>query len=304
MSHYPNIKNDQGRMEHLSSLYGVLFEFFGGEVLPNSAELMGMYGRMCVNSFSICNQEFQSVGSGIYLGASVVDHSCQPNAVVTFEGTTLIMRALEPIPSFDWSKIFISYIDVMALKSERQRELENTYYFLCQCPKCVVPEPVMEMTGAACPNKNCEGCIDINSIKADQACQKCGTLVTEDFIREYHEIMDITNVHLENMKDTPYLDVCEVFLRKHEGVLYKYNVKHVKILDLTFDTCIDFGKFEEATKYGLDEFYGKIHPMTGLLHLKLGKLLLYQNDTREALEHLMKAKQVLKITHGVTSSLY
>ncbi|KAJ8931425.1 hypothetical protein NQ314_015664 [Rhamnusium bicolor] len=304
MSHYPDLKTDQGRMEHLSSLYGVLYEFFGGELLPNSAELMGMYGRMCVNCFSICNQEFQSVGSGIYLGASVVDHSCKPNAVVTFEGTTLIMRALETLPDFDWSKIFISYIDVMALKKERQKELECTYYFLCQCPKCIEPEPVIEMTGAACPNKDCNNCIDINSVKAGQRCSKCNALVSEDFIREYQDVMEMTTMHIEEN-----LDVCKVCLRKHDGILYKYNVKHVKILDLAFDSSIELGKFEEATDYGLEliksfyEYYGKIHPMTGLLHLKLGKLLLYQNNTSYALDHLKKAKEILEITHGITSSL-
>lgn len=60
---------------------------------------------MCVNSFSICTQELQSVGTGIYLAASVVDHSCKPNAVVTFEGTTLYMRALEEFSFLDWSKV-------------------------------------------------------------------------------------------------------------------------------------------------------------------------------------------------------
>lgn len=64
---------------------------------------------MCVNSFSICDQELHSIGTGIYLAASVVDHSCKPNAVVTFEGTTLIMRALETLPVLDWSKV-ISHI--------------------------------------------------------------------------------------------------------------------------------------------------------------------------------------------------
>lgn len=60
---------------------------------------------MCVNSFNICNQEFQSLGTGIYLGASIVDHSCKPNALATFEGTTLYIRALETIPNLDWTKV-------------------------------------------------------------------------------------------------------------------------------------------------------------------------------------------------------
>lgn len=51
------------------------------------------------------------------------------------------------------------------------------------------------------------------------------------------------------------------------------------------------------------EYYGKIHPLTGLLHLKLGKLLMYQEKLQPALEHLKKAKEILEITHGINSTL-
>lgn len=43
---YPNLKNDKSRMEHFTSLCGVLFDFLGDMSLPNSAELMGLYGRV------------------------------------------------------------------------------------------------------------------------------------------------------------------------------------------------------------------------------------------------------------------
>ncbi|KAJ8914972.1 hypothetical protein NQ315_002496 [Exocentrus adspersus] len=105
LSHYPEIKNDKSRMEHLSSLYGVLLDFFKGEALPDFVEFTGMYGRVCINSFSICNQELQSIGTGVYLASSIVNHSCKPNAVVTFEGTVLFMRALEVLPCLDWTQV-------------------------------------------------------------------------------------------------------------------------------------------------------------------------------------------------------
>ncbi|CAH1986255.1 unnamed protein product [Acanthoscelides obtectus] len=311
MSHYDRIKEDQLRVEHVTCLYGVLFEYFNGENVPSSAELMEIYGKMCINSFNICSQELQSVGTGIYLGASILDHSCKPNVVATFESTEIVLRALEKIPVLDWSKMFISYIDVMALKKERQSELESAYYFLCQCPSCVEPEPIVEMMGMACPNKQCKNCIDSTCIKPGQKCSKCKTEIKEEFIREFNDIMDMTNMHLDNMKgSTSYLDVCKVCLKNHEGLLYKYNIRHVKILDLAFDSCIDFGKFDDATQYGLKlvnsfhKYYGKKHPLTGLLHLKLGKLLMYQDRVKEAVKHLQEAKSILQVTHGITSSLF
>lgn len=47
-----------------------------------------------------------SIATAIFLGVSVTDHSCKPNAVATFEGTTLHIHAIEDIECLDWSKVF------------------------------------------------------------------------------------------------------------------------------------------------------------------------------------------------------
>jgi hypothetical protein len=47
-SDYSDLKQDQKRMEHFTSLYGVLIDFIGESNLPNTAELMGIYGRVSV----------------------------------------------------------------------------------------------------------------------------------------------------------------------------------------------------------------------------------------------------------------
>lgn len=60
---------------------------------------------MCINSFNICEQELQSLGAGIYLGASVIDHSCDPTAVAIFEGTTLCIRNIKPLQGLDFSQV-------------------------------------------------------------------------------------------------------------------------------------------------------------------------------------------------------
>lgn len=46
-----------------------------------------------------------SIATGIYLGVSVTDHSCKPNAVATFEGTTLHIQVTEDMEYLDWSKV-------------------------------------------------------------------------------------------------------------------------------------------------------------------------------------------------------
>jgi len=43
---YPTLKNDDHRLEHFSSLCGVLKEYMGEANLPNAIELLGIYGRV------------------------------------------------------------------------------------------------------------------------------------------------------------------------------------------------------------------------------------------------------------------
>ncbi|XP_068910338.1 histone-lysine N-methyltransferase SMYD3 isoform X2 [Tenebrio molitor] len=309
MSHYPNIKGDQQRMEHFTSLCAVLFDFLGDDSLPNSAELMGMYGRMCINSFNIIDQELQCLGTGMYLGASVIDHSCNPNAVAIFEGPILHIRALKTLQYLDWSEIRISYIDVLNTTKDRQKELEAAYYFLCQCPRCLAPEPP-EINAAACPNDQCDNYIDAESASANDKCGKCGAAITENFLELFKQVIEFTDIHLQNMKQLAYFDVCEICLQKQRGVLHKFNIKHVKTLDLAFQSSIDFQKWDFARTYALElvdafhKYYGQMHPITGLLHLKLGKILVFEEKDAFAFDHLTKAYQILKITHGVNSTIF
>jgi hypothetical protein len=60
---------------------------------------------------SICDAEVRPVGIGLYLVISLlVNHSCAPNAVLLFKGTTAVLRATAPIPA--GAEISMSYIEV------------------------------------------------------------------------------------------------------------------------------------------------------------------------------------------------
>ena len=54
--------------------------------LPSKPEILEIYSRVLINSFNIMDDEYQPIGIGLYLAASVFDHSCNPNAAVVFSG--------------------------------------------------------------------------------------------------------------------------------------------------------------------------------------------------------------------------
>jgi len=56
---------------------------------------------MCINAFNILDNNLNTIGTGIYLAASVINHSCVPNATATFDGTTLRIGAITDIEHTD-----------------------------------------------------------------------------------------------------------------------------------------------------------------------------------------------------------
>ncbi|KAF5299334.1 hypothetical protein FQA39_LY02507 [Lamprigera yunnana] len=308
ISHYPNVKEDPVRMEHFTSLCGVLSEFLGNEFMPNPIELMGIYGRMCVNSFTICDEELKGLGTGIYLGASIIDHSCQPNAVAIFQGTLLNIRATETMPHLNWDKVFLSYTDTLQKPEVRRKELMSNYYFICRCPRCLDPEECNIMSAGACPNRDCNAALQLGDQDITE-CDQCGTEITLEVKQQYKDVTEFTEIQLQNMK-LAYLDVCKVCLRKHQGVLHDLNIQHVRILDSAFESSIDFGQWDEAKQFGValisgfKKYLGNMHPLLGLVYLKLAKILVYQEDLLEGRKYLKEAYHILKITHGEDSSLY
>ncbi|KAL3280383.1 hypothetical protein HHI36_017870 [Cryptolaemus montrouzieri] len=165
------------------------------------------------------------------------------------------------------------------------------------------------MAAAACPNSACDNPIVGCEFEAGR-CSKCEEEITNEFHQKFQEVIELTDLHLQNMKDLAYLDACQICLEKQKGLFHKFNIKYVKTLDLAFESSIDFGKFEDAKKFGFHliepfhKYYGKFHPLTGLLHLKLGKILSYLEDTNEGRNQVKLAYEILKVTHGVQSEIF
>jgi hypothetical protein len=71
---------------------------------------------------------------GIYGLASMINHSCIPNAVRVFVNDTMIVHACQPIKENE--EIVWSYIPVIHPYHERQLQLQQTHNFTCHCNRC------------------------------------------------------------------------------------------------------------------------------------------------------------------------
>ncbi|XP_034935410.1 histone-lysine N-methyltransferase SMYD3 isoform X2 [Chelonus insularis] len=302
MSHVSNIKEDVSKMEHFTSLSMVLLEFLPKDMLPEPKELLEIFGRMSVNSFHILDTDLTSLGVGIYLGPSIIDHSCKPNATAIFEGTTLIIRTLCDLPTLDWTKVHITYIDLLKDTKTRRAELQQSYFFWCDCERCNSPE-TMEIS-AACPNKTC-----MNPCSStDTNCSKCGEKFPDDFRDEFDRVCELSVYQLERMANIAYLDASRMCLERQQGILHPYNLLVVRMLEMAVAAAIDLDRWDEAEVFAAQLvsrylfYYGETHPMTGQMYFSWGKLLSLQMKGVQALEVVTKAAQIIKVAFGENHS--
>ncbi|PLB48078.1 SET domain-containing protein [Aspergillus steynii IBT 23096] len=98
-------------------------------------ETISAFGaRLDLNSFNMTNPSYDRIGLYLHPFAALINHSCDYNSVVGFDGDQLFVKAIRPIQKDE--QIFISYIDTTNPYQLRRTELRERYYFDCQCSKC------------------------------------------------------------------------------------------------------------------------------------------------------------------------
>lgn len=66
---------------------------------------------------------------------------------------------------------------------------------------CIDEREPLEMSSASCPNQHCDEMIFfIQNIKLPFECKKCKQMITSKHQQTYNEIMDLTRMHLDQMK--------------------------------------------------------------------------------------------------------
>ncbi|KNG85894.1 SET and MYND domain protein [Aspergillus nomiae NRRL 13137] len=98
-------------------------------------ETISAFGaKLELNSFNLTSIVSDRMGLYLHPYAALINHSCNYNAAVGFDGDNLYIKATRPIQQGE--QIFISYVDATNPVRLRRSELRERYYFDCQCAKC------------------------------------------------------------------------------------------------------------------------------------------------------------------------
>lgn len=234
--------------------------------------------------------EEEKIGCGIYLITRLLNHSCDPNVVMSrFDGDVVVLHAIRDIEQGE--ELFNSYgADYRwQLLSQRQKLLKESYFFDCCCTACAAKK--QPLTRAfKCPK--CKGPVVADGKMTCQACKK------EDHV-DVQRIMDETEASLSVAKigrdyllkgkdDKEQLVLAEQALKEAydglSGVLYQTH-RELNTLALTIrQVKMRLQKHEDAVfwterilKYSRDEFghrdYNVLNALIKLINCKKDRYL-------------------------------
>ncbi|XP_033119963.1 histone-lysine N-methyltransferase SMYD3-like isoform X2 [Anneissia japonica] len=292
-----------------------------GDQLPSNQELLHLFGQVTCNSFNICDPEMQSIGVGIYLKSSLLNHSCSPNCTAIFVGTTIHIRAVKAISKGE--ECSISYIDLMNPSHIRQRMLQEQYYFTCDCTSCQEELLDAEMGSVTC--ENCSGQVLRRDDTSFQACSACNTQVLPTRISEVLHIEEESRSLLEDCDSFSeklkskskgqenWQNLFKLWSKlsiKQAGVLHIENVYRVRTVDKLYDVAVNLQNWTDALYLAQKviqsyrKLYPSFHPLIGVHLLRLAKLQHFLGSFTMAIQYLQQASDIIKVTHGLQHELY
>ncbi|KAH6571216.1 hypothetical protein BASA62_003987 [Batrachochytrium salamandrivorans] len=166
-------QRDTNSMTEIAALVHLVNEIVPKHMmLPSANDMIKLVCAVQVNAMTI------ERGTALYDRLSSTNHSCLPNACITFGlGGVARLSAMEKISPGE--QITISYIDIFKRLKERQTQLKKQYYFDCLCRLCASGvNPTEDVYNTlVCPKSNETGCTGRWSFdSADSPCNVCGKL--------------------------------------------------------------------------------------------------------------------------------
>lgn len=105
-----------------------------------------MVHQILTNCISIHQPEGQLLGTSLDLVGSLMNHSCDPNVLIVFEGRSLHVRSIRPLSAGD--EITQCYTDVGMDVLIRQKALRSDFFFECRCESVRITCRIKDLTPA------------------------------------------------------------------------------------------------------------------------------------------------------------
>ncbi|CAI0605802.1 unnamed protein product [Linum tenue] len=281
----------------------------------NVKEIAQNFSRLACNAHTLSDSELRPLGTGLYPVISIINHSCLPNAVLVFEGSLAVVRAVEHIPK--GGEVLISYIETAGSTATRQKALKEQYFFTCACLRCIKvgqPDDVQEsaiLEGYRCTNEKCNGFLLRDSDNKKFVCQSCRNLRSKEELQklaaEINGLSEEAQKSMSNNNAKESICVLKHVETMQRKLFHPYTVILLQTREKLLKMLMDQEDWQGALEYCkltipvYQKVYPEFHPLLGLQYYTCGKLEWLLGDTENAISSLTNAARVLGVTHGTNT---
>lgn len=220
------------------------------QLVCNAHAITSIESQASQNDDAVLTTEQVRIATAIYPSASLMNHSCDPNIISSFQcGSTLVVRALREIPqSAEVLNCYGPHHRRMSF-AERQQGLLEQYFFHCTCVACSAGED-MEQRLQALKCEYCEGPLGQPDDGGKAGCLSCGTvqecLGSEQKAFRMHDLY-VQGVQLaekgNHLEALQRLNKC---LKAREKIMFRHNLKLIEAKDMVARCLAALGDFRAA----------------------------------------------------------
>ncbi|XP_073265655.1 histone-lysine N-methyltransferase ASHR1 isoform X3 [Populus alba] len=223
----------------------------------NLKEIAENFSKLACNAHTICDCELRPLGTGLYPVVSIINHSCLPNAVLTFEGKSSVVRAIDHIP--EGAEVSIAYIDTAGSTMTRQKALKEQYFFTCTCPRCIkvgqhddIQESAI-LEGYRCKDDRCNGFLLRDSEDKGFICQTCGLRRSKEEVKRI--VCEITAISDKKLKSTSpgnheeVISLYKMIEKLQMELCHPFSISLMRTREELLKILMELGDWREALAY-------------------------------------------------------
>ncbi|KAJ6614749.1 hypothetical protein B0H10DRAFT_2165021 [Mycena sp. CBHHK59/15] len=266
--------------------------------LNSGVDLANFVSRFVTNTFTITDPSLTPLGASVSPPVALINHSCDPNAVVVFPRSSSNPASQEPLMQVvalremvPGEEILTAYVDTTLPRTLRQASLRETYHFVCRCQLCTATTALDPRESAWCP-KACGGiCPTPTEENSLSRCTKCKAVLQKtdevlDALRIGQEALDkATVLQFSDPAKARQLTTNLIPILTSAGLtpashpLLALTRLHQALLIADLSSSPTQAALDEAivaatkTATGLNSVLRYGHPVRGIARAELGKLL-------------------------------